>query len=215
VVLDLLLIGLAITLGPLHNTAFILLLTAHRGVRKGLAFVLAWLACYVVVIAAVLLCTGGTPVRPHTSPSVAAEAVKLAVGVALITFGETRRRRPARRPRTPSGRLARLHDVSTWTAAGFGVLLQPWGMIAAGAATVVQANLDSLLSYVALMAFCLLATASILAMELYTAFSPERAGRSLDRLRDWLERHLDQAEVVLSLLVGLWLVSKSIYQLVS
>jgi hypothetical protein len=44
-VLDLLLIGLAITLEPFPVTGFILLLTAERGPIKGLAFILGWLAC--------------------------------------------------------------------------------------------------------------------------------------------------------------------------
>lgn len=34
-VLELVLIGVAITLGPLHNIAFILLLSGPSGVRKG------------------------------------------------------------------------------------------------------------------------------------------------------------------------------------
>ena len=51
-VLDLVIIGLAITLEPLTLVAFILILGAENGVRKGLAFILGWLACLVVVIAA-------------------------------------------------------------------------------------------------------------------------------------------------------------------
>ncbi|MDH6576187.1 GAP family protein [Kitasatospora sp. MAP5-34] len=213
--LDLFVIGIAIGVGPLHNTAFILILTAHRGVRKGLAFVLAWLACLVLVIAAVLLGTGGTPPRPATAPSTAAEAVKLAIGLGFIGFGEYRRRRAAGRPHKPATLPARLHDISTWAAAGFGVLLQPWGLVAAGAATVVHLKLSSVASYLALMAFCLMATASIVVMELYTAFAPQTAGRRLDSLRVWLDDHTDQTVVAISLLAGLWLVSRSIYQLVS
>ena len=50
--LDLSIIGLAVTLEPLPLTAFILILGAERGTRKGLAFLLAWLACLLVVISA-------------------------------------------------------------------------------------------------------------------------------------------------------------------
>jgi hypothetical protein len=213
--LDLFVVGMAITLGPLHNTAFILILTSHRGVRKGLAFVLAWLACLVLVVALVLLGTGGTPPRPNTVPSTAAEAVKLAIGLSLIAFGVHKRSRASGRPHQSPTWSARLHDVSAWTAAGFGVLLQPWGLVAAGAAIIVGAKLSSAASYLTLMAFCLLATASILGMELYTAFAPQAAGRRLDRLRVWMDSHTDQALVTISLVAGLWLVSKSIYQLVT
>jgi hypothetical protein len=68
-VADLLLIGLGITLEPFPLTAFILLLSAEKGTRKGLAFILGWLACLVVVIAAVVLVTGGKPPAPNTAPS--------------------------------------------------------------------------------------------------------------------------------------------------
>ena len=45
-VLNLVLIGLAISLEPFPLTAFILLLSSEKGTRKGLVFVLGWLACW-------------------------------------------------------------------------------------------------------------------------------------------------------------------------
>ena len=68
-VLDLVIVGLAITLEPLTLVAFILLLAAKGGIWKGLAFILGWMACLVAVIAAVVLATGGNPPRQHTAPS--------------------------------------------------------------------------------------------------------------------------------------------------
>jgi threonine/homoserine/homoserine lactone efflux protein len=95
VVLDLLLIGLVIALEPFPLTAFVLILSADRGIWKGLAFILGWLACLVVVIAAVVLLTGGEPPQPRTAPSNAALAVKLALGVVLILIAVRQRRRMA------------------------------------------------------------------------------------------------------------------------
>ncbi|MFI6950069.1 GAP family protein [Streptomyces sp. NPDC050422] len=66
----------------------------------------------------------------------------------------------------------------------------------------------------ALVAFCLLATSGLIAMELYATFRPAKARAGLGALRDWTESHQDQVIVTLSLLVGVWLVAKSIYQLV-
>jgi threonine/homoserine/homoserine lactone efflux protein len=61
------LIALAITLEPFPLSAFILILGAEEGIRKGLAFILGWLACLVAVIAAVVLTTGAIRLnrRPH------------------------------------------------------------------------------------------------------------------------------------------------------
>ena len=160
VVLDLLLIGLAITLEPFPVTAFILILSAEQGTRKGLAFILGWLACIVVVVAAVVLVTGGKPPAPSTAPSTAALVVKLAIGIVLIGFAVRQRRRMGR-PRKPPTWMARLDRLSPWAAAGLAAFLQPWTLVAAGAATVTQAKLSSAADYLTLMLFsCWLPPAS-------------------------------------------------------
>jgi hypothetical protein len=195
VVLDLLLIGLAITLEPFPVTAFILVLSAERGTVKGLAFVLGWLACLVVVITAVIVATGNNPPKPQTVPSTAALAVKLALGIALILVA-MRRRRGIRRPRKPPAWMAGLDRLSPWGAAALAAFLQPWALVAAGAATVAGAKLASAGSYLALVFFCLLATSSILYLELYATFVPTKAGLRLERLRTWLDSHQDQVIIM-------------------
>lgn len=213
-VLDLVIIGLAITLEPLTIVAFILILSAEKGVRKGLAFIAGWLACLVAVIAAVILVTGGKPPEPHTAPSNAALAVKAALGIVLIAVAVRQWRRKGR-PRKQPTWMARLDRLSLWAAAGLGIFLQPWSLVAAGAATVVQAKLTTAGDYLALVVFCLLATSSFLVMELYAAFAPEAASARLDLVRKWIDSHRDQAIVVGSLLVGCWLLGDSIYLIVS
>ncbi|HUK70247.1 MAG TPA: GAP family protein [Streptosporangiaceae bacterium] len=214
VVLDLIIIGLAITLEPITIVAFILILAAEKGVRKGAAFILGWLACLVVVVAVVVLATGGKPPDPHTAPSTAALVVKAAVGVVLIAVAARQWRRKGG-PRKQPTWMAKLDRLSPWAAAGLGVFLQPWSLVAAGAATVVQAKLSNAGDYLSLVLFCLLATSSFLVMELYAAFAPEAAGARLERVRAWIDSHRDQAIVVGSLVVGCWLVGNSIYVIVS
>jgi threonine/homoserine/homoserine lactone efflux protein len=214
VVIDLLIIGLAIALEPFPITAFILILSAERGTRKGLAFILGWLACLIVVIAAVILVTGGKPPRPSTAPSTAALAIKLALGVVLILVALRQRRRMGR-PRKPAAWMSRLDQLSLWAAAGLAAFLQPWTLVAAGAATVTQAKLSTAGDYLTLLAFCLLATSSFLYLELYATFAPAAAGHRLERLRTWLDTHQDQVIIVICLLLGFWLAGKSIYLLVS
>jgi threonine/homoserine/homoserine lactone efflux protein len=212
VVLELLLIGLGITLEPFPLTAFILVLSAHQGTWKGLAFILGWLACLVAVIATVILATGNNPPEPQTVPSTAALAVKLAIGLVLILIAVRQRRRMGR-PRKPPAWMARLDRLSLWGAAGLAAFLQPWVLVAAGAATICTAKLSTAGDYLALVGFFLLATASYLAMELYATFAPAVAGARLRQLRTWMVTHRDQVIVVLSLLLGLWLVGKSSYLL--
>ncbi|MEU4067575.1 GAP family protein [Streptomyces wedmorensis] len=213
-VLDLIVIGTAITLGPLHNSAFILLLSSRRGVRQGLAFLLSWLANLVAVIALVVLLTGGQPLVPHSAPSTAAIAAKLAIGLALVLFGTYRHRRPPR-PHGPPRWAARIDNASPVAAAGLAWLLQPWGLVGAGAATAVDADLSTLTDWLVLTGYCLLATLSLIVMEMYTVWMPAAANARLNALRSWLEQHQEQLVVTLSLLIGLWLTARSIYELVT
>jgi hypothetical protein len=212
VVLDLVLIGTAITLGPLHNSAFILLLSSRHGVRKGLAFTLSWLANLVVVIVCVVLLTGGHPPARHTAPSTAAIAAKLALGVVLVLYGAHRRRKPPR-PHGPPRWTAKIDNASLATAAGLAWVLQPWALVGAGAAAAVNADLSTLGSWLTLIGYCLLATASLIIMETYTLRAPSAANARLDALRSWLAQHQEQLIVTLSLLLGLWLTAHAIYEL--
>ena len=213
-VLDLVIIGLAITLMPLTIVAFILILGAQQGLWRGLAFILGWTACLVVVIAGTVLITGGKPPRPHTAPSTAALVVKAFLGAVLIWVGLRQRRRMGR-PRKQPGWMARLDHLSPWAAAGLGVFLQPWSLVAAAAATVVQAKLSTVGDWLALAVFCLVATSSYLAMELYAAFAPAAAAARFDQLHKWIDTHQDQAIVVGALVVGAWLLGNSLYVIVS
>lgn len=221
-VLDLLLIALAITLDPLPIMAFVLVVSSTRGVWKGLVFILAWLACLVAVMALVLTLTGGNPPSPRSPPSTAGIAVKLAIGIGLVLYGERRRRRmrsargsSSYRSTSSASVTSRMDRSSIWAAAGLAVFLQPWGMVAAGAATVLEADLSHSSSFLALFGFAILATASLLAAELYVVFAPEAAQARLMKLRAWMQGHQEQAIVVICLLLGLWLTGNSIYQLTS
>ena len=215
-ILDLFLIGLVITLEPIPLTAMILLLAAERGILKGLGFTLGWLLTLVAIVALTVLVTGGEPLIPQSAPSTGALAVKLSIGVVLIFIAYRRRRRPAstepkKQPRWMSG-IDRINPVA---AAGLGFLLQPWVLVAAGVATITQAKLSSGLEYFAVFAFCLWCTASYFALEIYAALRPQVVRTKLNSLLEWINTHTDQAIVFLSLGLGLYLMAKSIYGLVS
>ncbi|KQV14283.1 MULTISPECIES: GAP family protein [unclassified Kitasatospora] len=223
-VLDLLFIGLVITLYPLPIAAFVVVVSAPLGLRKGLAFILAWLTCLVAVIAIVLLLTDGQPPPPRSPTSTSVLVVKLALGLGLIVYSERKRRQRRRTAAhnsaadekpvaSKSPKSSRMDNITVWSAASLAVLLQPWGMVGVAATTVVTADLAHAQSFLALLAFCVLATSSLLTMELYMVFAPQRAQQALADLRAWLERHKEQAIVVTCLVLGLWTVGRSLYEL--
>ena len=105
--------------------------------------------------------------------------------------------------------------MSPWFALGLAPTLQPWGLIGAGAATVVEAKLSSWQSFLALFGFCVLASAFYLAMEIYAVFRPGQSQVLLARFRTWIDTHTDQVIIIGSLILGLWLIANSIYLIVT
>jgi len=114
VVADLVLLGLGIALQPFRLSAFILILSSKDGTKKGAGFIAGWLACLVLVIAAVVLITGGRAVRLRTAPGTAVLIGKLALGIALIVIAIVQARTRSR-PRILSVLTNRLDTMSPWT----------------------------------------------------------------------------------------------------
>ncbi|MGD0391123.1 MAG: GAP family protein [Acidimicrobiales bacterium] len=215
--LDLVLIGLVITLEPIPLTAFLLVLASKGGVRKGAAFIFGWLASLAIVVAGTVLVTGNKPPQPNTAPSLAALAVKIAIGMALLVIAGRQWRKmgkPKKPKKTPKWQTG-IDNMSPWYAMGLAPLTQPWGLVAVGVATITEAKLSSWQSYIALFLFCLVSTAVYLVLEIYAGFRPERSQALLTSTRTWIDTHTDQVIIVVSLVLGLWLVGKSIYLIVT
>ena len=105
--------------------------------------------------------------------------------------------------------------MSPWFAMALAPTLQPWVLIGAGAATVVEAKLSSWQDFLALFLYCVLASSSYLAMEIYAVIRPERSQAFLTRFRTRIDTHTDQVIIIGSLLLGLWLIANSIYLIVT
>jgi Sap, sulfolipid-1-addressing protein len=215
--LDLVLIGLAIAFDPLPLTAFTVVLPSTRGVRKGAAFVFGWLVSLAIVVTVTVLGTGNNPPEPNTAPSLAALAVKIAIGAGLVAIAIRHRRRMGRPkpPKKPPKWQAQVDTMSPWFALGLAPVLQPWGLIAAGAATVMEAKLSSAGSYLVLILYCVLASSTYLAMEIYAAVRPGQCQAFLARVRAWMDARTDQVIIVGGLIVGFWLIANSLYLIVS
>jgi len=212
VVADLVLIALGIALQPFRLSAFILILSTKGGTKKGLGFILGWLACLVLVVAGVVLITGGKPIRFQTVPSTVVLISKLALGIALLVLAAVQWQQRSRARRPPAW-LDRLDTMSPWTAAVIAGIMQPWTLVAAAAVTAAEAKLSSVGDYLTLAAFCLLATSSFIALELYAVFAPA-ASTQLAALRSWLDMHGNDVIIIVCLVVGVWLTGQSIRLLV-
>lgn len=212
-VLDLVLLGLAVAVDPLPITTFFVLLAAERGTVKGGAFLVGWFASLVMVVVVTLSATGNKPPAPSTDPSTAAVVVKMLLGIVLIAIAVRQRRRMGRpkKPRKTPKWQAGVDSMSPVYAAGLAVFAQPWGLLAAGAATVVGAKVSGPASVIALVVFCLLASSSYLVLELLLVLRPERGTAVIGGVRQWMDTHSDQVIVIGCLVLGGWLVGHGAY----
>jgi Sap, sulfolipid-1-addressing protein len=216
-VLDLMLIGVAVTLDPLPLTAFLVVLPSTRGVRKGAAFVFGWLVSLAIVVTITVTATGNNPPKPATVPSLAALAIKIVLGVVLVRIAvrHIRARGQPKPPKKPPKWQAHVDSMSPWFAMALAPTLQPWVLIGLGAATVVEAKLSSWESFLALGLYCVLASSSYLTMEIYAVVRPAQSQALLVRCKTWVDSHIDQAIIIGSLLIGLWFIADSLYLIIA
>jgi hypothetical protein len=216
-VLDLVVIGLAIALNPLPLTAFMLVVASRNGAVKGAAYIFGWLLSLAIVASLTVAFTGNHPPRSNTAPTIAGLAVKMAIGAALLVIA-LRRWRHIGRPKPPKAApkwQAGIDNMSPWFALALAMLLQPWGLIAAGVATITSAHLQNGLDYLVLILFCFLGTSTYLATEIYSVARPEQTQVLLARIRAWITTHTDQFIIIGALVVGFWLIGHSLYLAVS
>jgi uncharacterized membrane protein YhaH (DUF805 family) len=215
-VLELMLIGVAVALDPLPLTAFLVVLPSARGARNGAAFVFGWLLSLAIVVAVTVLATGNDPPKPATVPSLAALVVKIVLGFVLVRIAVKRIRARGRPkpPKKPPRWQAQVDSMSPWFAFALAPTLQPWVLIGAGAATVVEAKLSSWGSFLALALYCVLASSSYLAMEIYAVVRPGQSKELLARSTAWVDSHVDQALIAGCLIIGFWFIADSLYLIV-
>jgi hypothetical protein len=216
-VLDLMLIGLAVALDPLPLTAFLVVLPSQRGAVKGAAFVFGWLVSLAIVVTITVTATGNDPPKPATVPSLAALAIKIVLGVVLVRIAirHIRARSQPKPPKKPPKWQAHVDSMSPWFAMALAPTLQPWVLIGLGAATVVEAKLSSWESFLALALYCVLASSSYLAMEIYAVVRPAQSQALLARCKTWVDSHIDQAIIIGSLFIGLWFIADSLYLIIA
>ena len=114
-IFDLVLIGLAITLEPIPLTAFILILASKGGTKKGAAFIFGWILSLAIVVAGTLLVTENKPPQPSSAPSLAALAVKMAIGAVLVVIA-VRQYRKIGKPRPPKKGSSERSPRLAWPA---------------------------------------------------------------------------------------------------
>lgn len=179
---------------------------------------MGWFLTLSIITAGTLLVTGGKPPSSGSVPSTAGLAVRIAIGAGLVAFGLYRQRRigrPPRKPKKEPGWQKGIDNMSLWFAVLLAPITQPWGLIAAGVTSVMQADVASAASVAMLVVFVLLASSTYLGLLVFALIRKDRAHEVALSIRSWIEGHVQQAIAYGSLLVGLFLVGSGTYQLLT
>jgi Sap, sulfolipid-1-addressing protein len=214
-IVNLVLVGLGMAFYPVALTIFILIVASARGLRKGAAFIIGWLATLAAVAAVTVSATGNAPPVSGTAPATGIVVAKIVLGLALLAVAERQRRRMGRPP-PPKKRpawQARLDEMSAIYAVGLGAFFQPTVLVVTAASVITGAKLSTAASYVALAAFGLLSASTYLSMEIYVALRPAQSAEALSRLDGWIHRQTDVIVVVGATALGLWLIGNNAYTL--
>jgi Sap, sulfolipid-1-addressing protein len=208
------LVALIITIEPLPIIAFILILSAEHGVKKGLAYIVGWVLClFMLIIVTVNFTEDRTTSHRNYLPAWATTATAFVVGVLAIAFAVHRHRHPKEPSSATPKWASRLDTMPLWIAALFGVLMQPWPFVVAGSAKIAAQNYERVHQVIALLIFGVISTSTLLAMEIYSVASPNRSRVRLDGIHTWIDTHRQGVITGLLSVIGVWLIVQSVYSI--
>src|SRR3954470_6643761 len=178
-------LGLMASLSPTTIVVFLLLLSTTRARVNALAFLIGWAVSLTIVFVASYALGSSRPLRSGGGRT-SVEVLAVVVGAALIAVGirQWRKRHTARQSASGDNRFMRhLGRVTPWSAAGVGVLKQPWAITAAAALVVVDHGTGLVKVAIAFLLFMAVSTASVGLIFLYYARQPGQAEAQLAALR--------------------------------
>jgi hypothetical protein len=214
--LEVLPIAVAIAVSPIPIAAVILMLLSDHGTPNAVAFLVGWAVALVAIAGGVALLGIERPAADGDAPA-ALTAGRLAVAALLVAAAAHRwRRRNRPRPDDEEPRLLRasrsLRPPAT-VALGFTLIaLNPKdGLLSVAAGAELAADSPALAdATLAVAAFALVASATIIAPIIATVLLGPRAPAILERSRLALERHGDAAVAAVLLVLGLYVAAEAL-----
>lgn len=208
-------IGVAIS--PVPIIAVILMLLSRRAGANAPLFLVGWLAGLAVVAVIVLLMAGSADVDSEETPSKAASAIKLVLGLLLLFLAMMQwRGRPkaGEEPEMPKW-MTSIDSLTPVAALGIGALfsaLNPknLALTLAAALVIAQAGLRAGESAVSLVVFVAVASISVATPVLLFFVLGERAQRVLNEWKSWLAENNATVMAVLLVVLGVVLIGNSI-----
>jgi hypothetical protein len=190
---DILPLAVGIAISPVPIIAVILMLFTPRARINGLAFAAGWVLALLVVGGVTLAISDAGDVDTEKTPSDAAYAVKLLLGLLFLALAARQwQSRPAEG--VPAAMPKWMESIDSFTPGksfGLAALLagvnpKNLALSVAAAISISQAGLDGGEPWIALLAFVLLGSVSVAGPVLYYLLAGKSAERALNDLKAWL-----------------------------
>jgi threonine/homoserine/homoserine lactone efflux protein len=199
----------AVALSPIPIVAIVLMLDSARARINGPAFALGWVAGLTVVSVVVVFVAAGSS-DPDSSAATGVNGVQVAIGVLFLVMAARQwRKRPkdGESPELPKW-MATVDSISPVKALGLGVALSALNpknlaLTAAASASIAQAGLDPSGETIAIAAFVVIGSITVVGAVLAFLVAPRRAAGPLGAVRRFMADNNATIMMVILLLLGL------------
>lgn len=211
-------LGLAVAVSsPTSVLAVVVILEMTSGVRRGVAFVVGWVATIALFGVVLVLFPALDFQRSQTTPSRAASIAELVIGAALVAGAVVVHRRPvAETPKDPIPdwltRLVGRHWAVAFAAGGF---MLTYSITIVAALEILKAHVGTVDQIAAFAVYGLASILTITAPIVVALVAPERAATALTAFRQWLTIHSRTISVVVLAVIGLAIIAKAAFDLAS
>lgn len=217
-IVSVVLMGLAVAVSsPTSVLAVVVILEITSGVRRGVAFVVGWVATIALFGVVLVLFPAFDFQRSQTTPSRAASIVEILIGAALVAGAVVVHRRPvAETPKDPIPewltRLVGRHWAVAFAAGGF---MLTYSITIVALLEILKAHVSTVDQVVAFVIYGVTSIVTITAPIVIAFVAPDRAAATLTNFRQWLTIHSRTISVVLLTVIGLAIIAKAAYDLAS
>jgi hypothetical protein len=203
---------------PGSVVTMIVLLSMPAGLRRGIAFICGWLLTIgVLALLMVFVLHGQDFSSKHTTPSRAASAVEVLLGVLLLVGSWRIYRRPTetRGPQSPPGGLDRIERTHWLLAVAVGGLMLSYALSLAAVAEILKANVSTADAVVASVVFGLTSIVTIAAPVVVVLVAPERSELVLESWKAWMLENARSIALIALMVIGALLIARGVYDLVA
>jgi threonine/homoserine/homoserine lactone efflux protein len=210
-------LGLAVAFtSPGSVVTVIILLSMSNGVRRAIAFICGWIHAIGVLGALMIFVLQGQDFGSRqTTPSRAASAIEVVLGLLLVvvSFRAYRRPRQQTKSQSPPKWLDRIDRIHWLLGVAVGAFMLSFALTIAAMAEILKANVGTADAVVAALVFALASIVTISAPVVVVLVAPDRSAQVLASWKAWLLQHARSIALILLMVIGVFLVVRGAYDL--